>query len=80
MVAASWKPLGSYAVSLGSAARVHLFEAGGLSSGVRERDGGAAADRKLSWWFMDTAIEAAAEGRFLLPVGPLALFLAGRAA
>ncbi|BDM68744.1 hypothetical protein HEK616_22310 [Streptomyces nigrescens] len=62
-----------------AAARVHLFEAGDLSSGAREPDGGAAADRKLSWWFMDAAIEAAA-GRFLLPAGPLALFLAGRAA
>ncbi|WP_164551644.1 hypothetical protein [Streptomyces sp. WAC 01529] len=35
-------------------------------------------DFKLSWWAMADALDAAADGRFLLPAGPLALLLADR--
>ncbi|MBW5425085.1 NUDIX domain-containing protein [Streptomyces sp. BG9H] len=70
-------PLGAYAITLGSAARVHLFEARGLSLGPQELTP-SERDFKLSWWTMAGALDAAADGRFLLPAGPLALLLADR--
>ncbi|MFB7270603.1 NUDIX hydrolase [Streptomyces sp. NPDC056244] len=78
VTAEAWKPLGSYAISLGSTSQVHLFEAHGLTFGPQELTP-TEQDFKLSWWPMEEAISAAAEGRFLLPAGPLALFLAQRA-
>ncbi|MFI1965383.1 NUDIX hydrolase [Streptomyces pathocidini] len=78
VTAASWKSLGSYAISLDSAARVHLFEARDLAYGAQELTA-SEADFKLSWWPLGEAIGAAVEGRFLLPAGPLALLLAQRA-
>ncbi|MFE2495563.1 NUDIX hydrolase [Streptomyces scopuliridis] len=77
VTAGAWRPLGSYAISLGSTARVRLFEAHDLTLGPQELTP-TEADFKLSWWPMEEAINAAAEGRFLLPAGPLALFLAQR--
>ncbi|WP_299535344.1 NUDIX hydrolase [uncultured Streptomyces sp.] len=78
LTASSWKALGSYAITLGSAARVHLFEASGLTHGPQELTA-TEADFKLEWWPLGRAIDAATEGRFLLPAGPLALLLAERA-
>ncbi|MGG7569241.1 NUDIX domain-containing protein [Streptomyces sirii] len=75
IMAESWRRLGSYAISLDSTARVHLFEAQELAFGPQELTS-TEVDFKLSWWPMGDAIAAAAEGRFLLPAGPLALFLA----
>ncbi|GGT20416.1 hypothetical protein [Streptomyces purpureus] len=69
--------LGTYAITLGSTARVHLFEARGLTVGPQELTP-TEVDFKLSWWPLHEAIEAAKEGRFLLPAGPLALMLAER--
>ncbi|MFE4257522.1 NUDIX hydrolase [Streptomyces sp. NPDC056883] len=78
VTADSWRSLGSYAITLGSTARVHLFEAHDLTLGAQQLEP-SEADFKLSWWPMQDAIQAAAEGQFLLPAGPLALMLAGRA-
>ncbi|RII20616.1 hypothetical protein DSC45_05260 [Streptomyces sp. YIM 130001] len=72
-----WRPLGSYAITLGSTARVHLYEARSLTLGPQHLTD-TEQDFKLSWWPLDDAITAATDGRFLLPAGPLALFLAGR--
>lgn len=77
VTAGAWRPLGSYAISLGSTAQVHLFEARDLTFGPQELTP-TEEDFTLSWWPMEEAITAAAEGRFLLPAGPLALFLAQR--
>ncbi|MGW1374542.1 NUDIX hydrolase [Streptomyces sp. NPDC002446] len=77
VTAGVWKPLGSYAISLRSTAHVHLFEAHDLAFEPQELTP-TEEDFKLSWWPMEAAITAAAEGRFLLPAGPLALFLAQR--
>ncbi|MFE3861083.1 NUDIX hydrolase [Streptomyces goshikiensis] len=77
ITAQSWRPLGSYAITLGSAARVHLFLAEGLTLGPQELAEGE-DDFKLMWWPMRDAITAATEGRFLLQGGPLALLLADR--
>ncbi|MGW6457025.1 NUDIX hydrolase [Streptomyces sp. NPDC055078] len=78
ITAEAWSPLGSYAITLASRARVHLFEAHRLSLGPQQLTP-SELDFKLTWWPMDEAVRAAAEGRFLLPAGPLALMLAARA-
>lgn len=77
--AQQWDSLGSYAMTLGSTARVHLFEARHLTCGPQQLTP-TEEDFTLSWWPTDDAIRAATEGRFLLPAGPLALLLAQRAA
>jgi ADP-ribose pyrophosphatase len=77
ITAQTWRPLGSYATTLGSTARVHLFEARDLTCGPQELTT-TEEDFKLSWWPMDEALQAARDGRFLLQGGPLALFLAER--
>ncbi|MGW6479512.1 NUDIX hydrolase [Streptomyces sp. NPDC055059] len=73
--AAQWRPLGAYAITLASPARVHLFEAHDLTLGPQELTE-TEQDFKLEWWPMNEALNAAHEGRFLLPAGPLALLLA----
>jgi len=75
--ARSWTSLGSYALTLGSTARVHLYEARVLTCGPQELTP-TEVDFKLSWWTMGDALDAVAAGRFLLPAGPLALLLAER--
>ncbi|WP_319020149.1 NUDIX hydrolase [Streptomyces sp. C8S0] len=77
VTARSWHPLGQYAITLGDTARMHLYLAEGLTLGPQELTP-TEAGFKLSWWPMTDAITAAAEGRFLLPGGPLALLLAQR--
>ncbi|EMF02384.1 NUDIX hydrolase [Streptomyces mobaraensis NBRC 13819 = DSM 40847] len=77
VTARRWRALGAYAISLESTARVFLFEARDLSLGQQQLTP-AEQDFKLSWWPMSDAIAAAREGRFLLPAGPLALFLSDR--
>ena len=77
VTAVSWRPLGSYAITLGSDARVHLFEARDLNLGPRQPTP-TEVDFKLMWSPIAQAIEAAEQGRFLLPAGPLALLLAER--
>ncbi|WP_411114586.1 NUDIX hydrolase [Streptomyces sp. 029-5] len=79
VTAESWRPLGSYATTLGSTARIHLFEARGLTCGPQELTP-TEVDFKLMWWRISDALTAAEEGRFLLPAGPLALLLADRLA
>ncbi|MFI2616670.1 NUDIX domain-containing protein [Streptomyces sp. NPDC018584] len=75
ITAATLRPLGSYAISLSSTARVHLYEATELTCGPQELTE-TEVNFKLSWWPMPDAIQAAQQGRFLLPAGPLALLLA----
>ncbi|MEW1701094.1 NUDIX domain-containing protein [Streptomyces sp. NPDC093249] len=77
ITASSWNSLGAFAITLGSTARVHLFEATGLTHGPQQLTP-TEVDFKLDWWPLEEAIEAGAEGRFLLPAGPLALMLAHR--
>ncbi|MEW1544943.1 NUDIX hydrolase [Streptomyces tsukubensis] len=69
-----WQPLGSYAITLSSSARVHLFEARELTLGPQQLTP-SELDYKLTWWPMAEILRAAAHGRFLLPAGPLALML-----
>ncbi|MET7621586.1 NUDIX hydrolase [Streptomyces sp. NPDC005408] len=76
--ATSWRSLGSYAMTLTSTARIHLFLAEGLTRGP-QRLTETEQDFKLMWWPMADAFQAAEGGRFLLPGGPLALLLAERA-
>ncbi|MBX9398013.1 NUDIX hydrolase [Streptomyces sp. TRM72054] len=78
IVAAQWRSLGTYAITLDSTARVHLYEARRLTVGTQQLTP-TEQDFKLSWWPMAEALDAAAQGRFLLPAGPLALLLADRA-
>jgi len=78
VIAEVWRPLGSYALTLASPARVHLYEARVLTCGPQELTP-TEEDFTLTWWPMAEALHAAARGRFLLPAGPLALFLAERA-
>lgn len=78
VTAATWRPLGSYAITLNSPARIHLFLAEGLACGPRQL-APSEVDFKLMWWPMADAIHAAVQGRFLLQGGPLALLLAQRA-
>ncbi|MFC0843333.1 NUDIX hydrolase [Streptomyces noboritoensis] len=75
ITAAVWHPLGDYAMTLASPARIHLFEASGLTLGPQQLNP-SEEDFKLSWWTMHEAIAAA--DRFLLPAGPLALLIADR--
>ncbi|MFJ8143375.1 NUDIX hydrolase [Streptomyces sp. NPDC096013] len=75
VTARRWRSLGSYAISLGSQARVHLFDARDLNLGPQELTE-TEADFKLMWWPMSDARQAVNGGRFLLPAGPLALLLA----
>lgn len=77
ITAETWRPLGSYALTLASAARVHLYEARDLTCGPQELTP-SEQDFKLAWWPMREALDAVAAGRFLLPAGPLALLLADR--
>ena len=78
ITAEAWKSLGPYAITLGSTARVHLFEATGLTCGPQHLTP-AEEGFKLTWWPLTDAIDAASQGQFLLPAGPLALLLAQRA-
>lgn len=75
VTARTWRPLGSYAITLNSTARIHLYLAEDLTLGPQQLTPGE-ADFKLMWWPMPDAIRAATEGRFLLQGGPLALLLA----
>jgi ADP-ribose pyrophosphatase len=75
VTAQQWRPLGSHAITLGSGARAHLFEARGLTLGPQELTE-SEQDYKLMWWPMADALRAVDDGRFLLPAGPLALLLA----
>lgn len=75
VTAETWRPLGSYAITLDSTARIHLFLAEELTCGP-QRLTPSEADFKLMWWPMADAIQAVADGRFLLQGGPLALLLA----
>ncbi len=75
--ARTWRTLGSYAITAASTARVHLYAARDLTLGPQELTP-SEIGFKLTWWPMDDALTAAADGRFLLPAGPLALVLAGR--
>ncbi|MGO4418026.1 NUDIX hydrolase, partial [Streptomyces sp. MCAF7] len=72
ITAGRWRPLGTYAITLETTARVHLYEARDLSVGP-QRLTPTEQDFKLSWWPVADALEAAVQGRFLLPAGPLAL-------
>jgi ADP-ribose pyrophosphatase len=78
ITATTWRPLGSYALTLASPARIHLYEARDLTCGPQQLTP-SEMDFKLAWWPLTEALDAAGEGRFLLPAGPLALFLADRA-
>ncbi|MBW8800061.1 MAG: NUDIX hydrolase [Streptomyces sp.] len=75
VTAEGWRSLGAYAITLSSTARVHLFEARELTLGAQDLTE-TEQDFKLMWWPMADAMQAAHAGRFLLPAGPLALFLA----
>ncbi|MEW5354421.1 NUDIX hydrolase [Streptomyces sp. 16-176A] len=77
VTAAKWRHLGTYAITLGSAARISLYLAEELTLGVQELND-TEADFKLTWWPLADAVTAAAEGHFLLPAGPLALLLTER--
>lgn len=78
ITATAWRSLGSYALTVSSPARVHLYEARDLTCGPQQLTP-TEQDFKLTWWPMSDALHAATHGRFLLPAGPLALFLADRA-
>ncbi|WP_406472314.1 NUDIX hydrolase [Streptomyces sp. NBC_01615] len=75
VVAQTWLPLGSYAITLDSTARIYLFLAEDLTCGPQQLTP-SEVDFKLMWWPMPDAIQAATKGRFLLQGGPLALLLA----
>ncbi|MCX4969861.1 NUDIX hydrolase [Streptomyces sp. NBC_00654] len=77
IIAERWLPLGVYAMTLDSTARVHLYEARELTLGP-QRLTPTEADFELTWWRMRDAVDAATKGHFLLPAGPLALLLADR--
>lgn len=78
VTAATWRHLGSYAITLADAARIHLFLAEDLIRGQQQLTP-SEADFKLMWWPMAAALQAVREGRFLLQGGPLALMLAEQA-
>ncbi|MFC9426901.1 MULTISPECIES: NUDIX hydrolase [unclassified Streptomyces] len=75
VIARTWRPLGSYAITLNSPARIHLFLAEDVTCGPQQLTS-SEADFKLMWWPMADAVQAATQGRFLLQGGPLALLLA----
>lgn len=77
VTAAKWRHLGTCAITLGSDARISLHLAGELTLGPQELND-TGGDFKLTWWPLADAVTAAAEGRFLLPAGPLALLPADR--
>ncbi|MFE2555554.1 NUDIX hydrolase [Streptomyces sp. NPDC059352] len=77
VTAETWRHLGTYAITLHSPARLSLYLAEGLNLGPQELTD-TEVDFKLNWWPLVDAITGAAEGRFLLPGGPLALLLAER--
>jgi ADP-ribose pyrophosphatase len=77
VTAETWRPLGSYAMTLKSPARLHLFEATQLTCGPQQLTPNEEGF-KLMWWPMDDAVKAISEGRFLLQGGPLALLLAAK--
>lgn len=77
VTAVRWRHLGTYAITLGSDARLSLYLAEELSLGPQELND-TEEDFKLTWWPLADAVTAAAEGRFLLPAGPLALLLTDR--
>lgn len=77
VTAEHWHPLGSYAITPNTTARVHLFLAEGLECGPQQLTP-TEEEFKLMWWRLSDAITAAIEGRFLLQGGPLALLLAER--
>ncbi|MFI5986482.1 NUDIX domain-containing protein [Streptomyces sp. NPDC051555] len=77
ITASSWQHLGTYAITLNSPARMSLHLAENLTLG-RQHLAEGEEDFKLMWLPMADALDAAAEGRFLLPGGPLALHLAER--
>lgn len=74
VTAKTWRPLGSYAMTLHSTARIYLYLAEGLTRGPQQLTPNE-ENFTLMWWPMSDAIQAAAEGRFLLQGGPLALLL-----
>lgn len=74
VTARTWRPLGSYAITLPSTARIHLYLAEGLTCGPQQLTPNE-ENFALMWWPMADAIRAATEGRFLLQGGPLALLL-----
>lgn len=75
VTAQQWRHLGSYAMTLKSPARVHLFEATQLTCGPQQLMSWEEGF-ELMWWPMEHALKAIDEGRFLLQGGPLALLLA----
>ncbi|MEV7866097.1 NUDIX hydrolase [Streptomyces sp. NPDC088124] len=75
VTADTWCPLGSYAITVNSPARIYLFLAEGITCGPQQLTP-SEADFKLMWWPMADAIQAATQGRFLLQGGPLTLLLA----
>ncbi|PAX82037.1 NTP pyrophosphohydrolase [Streptomyces albidoflavus] len=77
VASARWEPLGSFTPTLASPARVHLFLAEDLTLGPQQLTP-SEADFKLTWWPMHEALAAVQLGQFLLPAGPLALFLAAQ--
>ncbi len=79
VTAQTWRSLGSYAITLNSTARIHLFLAEGLTCGPQQLTP-SEESFTLTWWPMPAAIRAATEGRFLLQGGPLALLLAQQVA
>ncbi|MEV5479777.1 MULTISPECIES: NUDIX hydrolase [Streptomyces] len=74
VTARTWRPLGSYALTLHSTARIHLYLAEGLTCGPQQL-APSEENFTLMWWPMSDALRAATEGRFLLQGGPLALLL-----
>ncbi len=77
VTAERWRHLGTYAITLGSDARISLYLAEELTLGPQELND-TEEDFDVAWWPLAEAVAAAAEGRFLLPAGPLALLLADR--
>lgn len=74
VTAESWRPLGSYAITLDSPARIHLFLAERLTRGPQQLMP-SEEHFTLMWWPESEALQAATDGRFLLQGGPLALLL-----
>ncbi|MGD6755797.1 NUDIX hydrolase [Streptomyces sp. BH105] len=77
ITATSWTPLGSYAMTLASTTRIHLFLAQNLTLGPQELTA-SEQDFKLDWKPLEAALTDAEHGHFLLPAGPLTLLLAAR--
>ncbi|MGA5198266.1 NUDIX hydrolase [Streptomyces exfoliatus] len=73
----SWNHLGTYVIAPYNTAKVSLFLARNLTLGPQELTPNEAGF-KVAWWPLSDAINAAIQGRFQLPAGPLALLLAQR--